>query len=152
MLRKPKFHESLRYMDRVPANFKTSSHDKHCVNTSQYEFYLTHVQAYKDRTFDSILLRENTGQGKLVLWHISDSKPCYKNVPVQKQKRSIYFFYDCCLKYLFSWKGKLIDLNASWINLQHFFWLVLVCSQGVCYWIGIYKVFIWCEQIKVYSG
>ena len=58
--------------------------------------------------FDSILLRVNTGQGKLVFWYISGSEPCGKLMKnlFQNHKRSIYFFYNCCLKYSFLYLKK----------------------------------------------
>ena len=35
----------------------------------EYGFSLTHIFPYKDRTYDSVLMRESTGKRKPVFWH-----------------------------------------------------------------------------------
>ena len=36
----------------------------------EYGFSLTCIFPYKDKIFDSFFIQENTGQRKLVIWHI----------------------------------------------------------------------------------
>ena len=115
-------------MDQVPANLNTLSLKswqalrKICKNTGFLwpVFAILRISSYSVRMrentdqkklriwthftqwiFDSILLRVNTGQGKLVFWYILGSEPCGKLMKslFQNHKRSIYFFYNCCLKY-----------------------------------------------------
>ena len=42
----------------------------------EYGFSMTCIIPYKDRIFDSVLIREYTGQRKPVLWHILGSDHC----------------------------------------------------------------------------
>ena len=40
---------------------------------SKYKFSLAGIFPYKTRIYDSVLIRENTGQKKTVYWHILQS-------------------------------------------------------------------------------
>ena len=49
----------------------------------EYEFSLTRIHPYKDRIWDSVLIRENTGQWKPVFSHILCS-----DIPILRKKSS----------------------------------------------------------------
>ena len=69
----------------------------------EYGFSLTYVLPYKNRIYESVLIRENTGLWKPVFSHIlcsvrnwvSTSKTC-KAVTAQKMKFSIKDFFSKC--------------------------------------------------------
>ena len=51
----------------------------------KYRFSRAIIFQYKDRIYDSVLLRENTGGRKLVFWHILCSVPKKKTLFALKQ-------------------------------------------------------------------
>ena len=75
-----------------PVNYR-SRFSQHRVNMPEYLFSLTRIFSYKDRIYDSVLMWENKGQRKPVLWHILRSASLIE----QKILENLTNF--CCLRY-----------------------------------------------------
>lgn len=83
-------------------------------NISKYRFSVTRIFPYKDKIIDSVLIRENTGQRKLVCLYILRSE-LFKNKILRKIVSMLWYSYFCCLQssnYCYVWR-------FSWIWIKH---------------------------------
>ena len=105
----------------------------------KYGFSLTRIFSYKDRIVDSVLLRENAGQRKRVLWHISCSDMPFYNKSLVSLIYQISWhkfpnYIYCKVRKLSSFKIRgrvLISINTTQAQQRWWLWKNFVVAYNM---------------------